>query len=50
MSWLSVTARCSRTAHKELFHFSDEVYILAGEQDNVFDTILAMVNTVNAVA
>ncbi len=38
----------SRLAHKEIFHFSDEVYILAGEQDNVFDTILGMMNTFNA--
>ena len=38
----------SRTAHKELFHFRDEVYILPGEQDNIFDTLLGMVNTFNA--
>jgi len=41
-------SECSRIAHKELFHFSDEVYILAGEQDNVFDTILGIMNTFNA--
>lgn len=38
----------SRLAHKEVFHFSDEVYILAGEQDNVFDAILGMTNAFNA--
>ncbi len=37
----------SRQAHKELFHFSDDVYILSGEQDNVFDTVLGMINTFN---
>ncbi len=37
----------SRLAHKEIFHFSDEVYILSGEQDNVFDTILLMTDTFN---
>lgn len=37
----------SRLAHRELYHFSDEVYILAGDQDNVFDTILGMVNAFN---
>ncbi len=42
-------SECSRIAHKELFHFSDEVYILAGEQDNFFDTVLGMVESVNAV-
>ena len=41
-------SECSRTAHKELFHFSDEAYILTGEQDNVFDTILGIMNTFNA--
>jgi len=38
----------SRLAHKALFHLSDKVYILAGEKDNVFDTILDMMNTFNA--
>lgn len=38
----------SRLAHKELFHFNDEAYILACEQDNVFDTILGMVDAFNA--
>jgi hypothetical protein len=41
-------SECSRIAHKGLFHFNDEVYILAVEQNNVFDTILGMMNAFNA--
>ena len=37
----------SQSAHKELFHFREEVYVIAGGQDNVFDTILSMVETFN---
>ncbi len=37
----------SQRAHKELFHFRDEVYLITGDQDNVFDTILSMVETFN---
>ncbi len=35
-------------AHKELFRFSDEVYVLAGPQDNMFESIRGMVDACNA--
>jgi len=38
----------SRQAHKELFHFSDEIYIVSGDTDNVFDLISEAVDTLNS--
>jgi hypothetical protein len=37
----------SRASHKELYKFSEEAYIVAGELDNVFDVIAGAVDTFN---
>ena len=48
MNWSYATMRARRTAHRELFHLSDDSYIVAGKGDNVFDTILGTVDAFNS--
>ncbi len=38
----------AKQAHKELFHYSDDVYVTADKTENIFDSIVNIVNSYNA--
>lgn len=40
----------ARAAHKELYKFNDDAYVVAGESDNVFDVITGAVEAFNTYA